>query len=178
MPLVPPSTNRYDHYSHIAKAQKCVLIINQETLLEMSFRNCEMFVAIDNLVETRISALLMLRNSSLRESFERGYAKATQSGLAQFATEKYQLYMRTKSQVRTHGQCYRRSIKIKPDARVHAIHIQQVYFLFKWLICCLCGCLGIFLFENIGFYLKRKKCWGRLCRLLGIFTFTYHVNHA
>lgn len=166
MPVAPPGKNRYDYYNHIAKTQKSVLIINQETLLEMSFRNCEMFVAIDNLVETRVSALLMLKNSTLRESFERGYAKATQSGIAQFAIDNYEHYMRIKGRVRAHGQCYRRIIQTKPNARVRAIHLRQMYFLFEWLVYCLSGTLAILLVEHIPFLFAKRRYWISLCRRL------------
>jgi hypothetical protein len=75
MQILPDETNnqtKLERYVALAKADRNVLIMDLDALLNISFFNCEMIVAIDNLYSLPIAGVILPRDSPLQTIFEYG----------------------------------------------------------------------------------------------------------
>ena len=77
MKLLPGKTanaTKYELYVALVQSvsQRNVIIIDLDALLEISFFNCDLVIAIDNLETVPIAGLVLPKNSQFQKPFEFG----------------------------------------------------------------------------------------------------------
>ncbi|OQV17657.1 hypothetical protein BV898_08280 [Hypsibius exemplaris] len=157
LPYVPSTRlgynfKRYQQYNELARKEKTALIVNQETLLEMAYLNCDMYVAIDDVVMIQIAGLILSKNSSLRELLMKGYLQAQQNGAVQASFAAYNHYIKIRTHAKT--RCPRGNMVRKRSVpRLHAVRLEDLAFLYY--------VLGGSLFASLLSFILEHFCMGR-----------------
>ncbi|OQV17664.1 hypothetical protein BV898_08287 [Hypsibius exemplaris] len=163
LPTLKKGQNRYHQYIELAKNPKTALIVNQETLLEIAYLSCDVFVAMDNVGVIRVAGLLLPRESALREIFDRGFLQTQQNGVLQAGIATYEHFIRISTRAKT--MCPRGNKIGKSVPRLHALRLDDLIFLFFVLGFSLAVAILALILEY-SFYMVSKIEWSLVFRCL------------
>ncbi|OQV23691.1 hypothetical protein BV898_02428 [Hypsibius exemplaris] len=163
--LLPDATanaTKYERYVELSQSGKSVLIIDLDALLEISYFNCEMIVAIDNLVSIAIAGLITARDSPLQASFEYGYSLIKETGYAQMGVRDLDRFVETATH--THhldqeflGSCFRKKLGSTLIFKHNILRFETLQFLF-WFFAGGLITATVVGFGEFGFY-RAKVAW-------------------
>ncbi|OQV23692.1 Atrial natriuretic peptide receptor 1 [Hypsibius exemplaris] len=114
MRILPDGTanfTKFQLYIELAKNKRTALAVDLDALLEISFFNCDLIVAIDNLEVVQIAGLVLTKNSSFQAAFEYGYSNIKETGYAQMGIRNLGLFIATAGiKHKDASNCYRRKV--------------------------------------------------------------------